>query len=119
MNIIKDATHVLENRIMRRVYGIWLFRRVRYSSFTKLCLVGLLAVAASPKISFIDIFRNLGNVQNLAFYLWDAMLKTELLVQLAVVAGIALLTLLVIDLGRSVGKLLSRSVVEDHRFHSR
>ncbi|GEM_PF-6680190 len=98
----------LEERVMRRVYGVWLFRRIRYSSFTKLCLIGVLALLMHEKVSFRHVFQNsllsFTSVTNLAHYFWYASLNTVLAVKLGLFAGAAVGVLLFYDITRSVAK---------------
>jgi len=93
---------------MRRVYGVWLFRRIRYSSFTKLCLIGVLALLMHEKVSFRHVFQNsllsFTSVTNLAHYFWYASLNTVLAVKLGLFAGAAVGVLLFYDITRSVAK---------------
>ena len=118
-----DRTQVLQNRIMRRVYGIWLFRKVRYSSFTKLLMVGALALIASPAVSFehvlANIARSLTSFQNFQHYFLDATLKPELIVKIALTGAGVIALLFVIDFARSLGQYLSKSIQEKRMIHRR
>ena len=98
----------LEAKVMRQVYGTWLFRRIRYSSFTKLCLIGVLALLMHERVSFRHVLHNsllsFTSVTNLAHYFWYASLNTVLAVKLGLLAGAAVAILFFYDITTSVAK---------------
>ena len=101
----------LQNKIMNRVYGIWFFRKIRYSYKVRALIFAGAMVLSQFWVSFPEVIRNINGLpktpSNLFSYLVDASLKTELQVQIMFFVAVLMIVFFVIDglkrLGRPLG----------------
>ncbi len=97
----------LEDRVMRKVYGVWFITRL-YRNAAKLAVLGVLYFVSSFEVSYANVLKNLQGVQLSAKaftnYATSAFASTEGIVKLMAIGAAILLAAVVIDLGRMVGK---------------
>ncbi|MBI2100480.1 MAG: hypothetical protein HYT47_00435 [Candidatus Vogelbacteria bacterium] len=80
---------ILKQVIMRRIYAIWLFRRLRHSFVLKLMLLSLLAWQLQFYVSPGAVWQNArlaGGFSNYGFF-FSALERTETVVQLYFLAA--------------------------------
>ncbi len=98
---------------MQRVYLLWTWRKLSTSRMVRLGALSFFVGLASINISFIDVLRNLmqidWQVSSLANFFLTASLSTEVSVQIVGVLAAAIGALFVADIGKTFGKLFQSS----------
>jgi hypothetical protein len=101
---------IIQEKVMRRVYSIWLYRRISSSRVIRLVGLAALMGMASARVSFFDVARNLKHInwqfQSLFHYFSEAIIKTESSVKVITLLSVALVALFAWDASRAAGKLL-------------
>ncbi len=105
----------LEDRVMRKVYGVWFITRL-YRNVAKLAVLGLLYFVSSFEVSYASVLKNLQGVQLSAKaftnYATSAFSSTEGIVKLMAIGGVIILGAIVVDVGRMVGRLATISFMK-------
>ncbi len=87
----------LKNKIMRRVYAIWFFRKITSAVFVETFIFAAMLLAAVSCISFLSVMRNALNSSNSVYSLSNFFLNNFLIadaISKSLVLGMMIMTLI-------------------------
>lgn len=90
----------LTARIMRRVYFVWALRMLLNPLFLKTLIVAVLIARSTEYISYANVFANapqMTNIPQVFVFLRGAMIHTETMTLMILLATLALLVWLAVD----------------------
>lgn len=99
-NSTEKMNNELTKRIMRRAYFIWALRMVLNPLFLKTLIVFVLIIRSTEYISYTNVFANapqLTNIPQIFTFLRGAMMHTESVTLLLLLATLSLLVWLTVD----------------------
>lgn len=88
----------IKKEVMRRVYFIYIARH----PLTKLAIMAICVLISSFFVSFKQVLTNLGQSSSFFNFSLTALTHTEVVVQISILAGIAVCGLLVKDLASRI-----------------
>lgn len=106
---------------MARVCDVWFMRKVRSALLVRCVAIGVVALIGGFYVSYDAIFTNLIHVRvgALDTYFLDAIGKTKWVVKALLGLAGLLSVMLLWDVGRFIGLLMSRTVLARHGALSR
>jgi len=91
------ATTQLKNRIMRRVYAVWIIKKVFSPIVIKTAILLAFVWQMAALVSFTNVLANTNSIIDYNFF-WHAFLNTEMLTKVLLLGSIVLIALVARDI---------------------